>query len=504
MTLSLVICFGMWLLWLWNTIPAHFHQDEFITAYTSLTLPKLSTINWFQGYPDGWVAKFPILFHLFQKPFFALFGVNIQAIRISVYPYFIGICIFLYLIARFYFDKFYSVFVVLLYALFAPSLYLFSMGLHMISSTCFYLGSLYLGIKLIRNKQAITAFWLGVFLSLSYLTYTSSYVAAPIVLAIGIGAIYVYHSKLLARRLIYACGIFVIILFPFVIHALFHENYFVQRITQTNVYFGSWSDAPEKIRNGISPLDITVKQTTDAILSLYLPNIGGAGGYYFGKHSLLDGITSTIFTIGVIELVFLSCRKNLKALALLFSFGIPFITVFVLTTHPPFFQRLSVVYPLMTLIISVPLYGVLTRIIQKFYPDLCVSIFIILFAITNLIHTKTFIEKDNSIYPQYSRVLTEYLKQSIVPHTPIYIAAYPSFYLKPELTFRLQGLYPIVVGAKENILSYYSGNGAIIIFRLTQMEKKKLLLIYKNMQFLDTIVEYISLCVQPDASYIKL
>ncbi|HSH34896.1 hypothetical protein, partial [Schnuerera sp.] len=48
-----------------STLPYHYVQDEFITGYTSYTLPALSEIQWFAGYPapGEWIAGFPILYY---------------------------------------------------------------------------------------------------------------------------------------------------------------------------------------------------------------------------------------------------------------------------------------------------------------------------------------------------------------------------------------------------------------------------------------------------------
>src|SRR5688572_17291261 len=68
--------------------PAHFHYDEFITAYASLTLGPIGQIDWFAAYPpSGWVAKFPIPFFALQAPMLHLLGPSVEAVRISTWPY---------------------------------------------------------------------------------------------------------------------------------------------------------------------------------------------------------------------------------------------------------------------------------------------------------------------------------------------------------------------------------------------------------------------------------
>jgi hypothetical protein len=81
--------------------PAHFHYDEFITAYASLTLGSIERIDWFAAYPEtGWVARFPIPFFALQAPLLHLLGPSVEAVRISVWPYLVGTVIYLWLLAR--------------------------------------------------------------------------------------------------------------------------------------------------------------------------------------------------------------------------------------------------------------------------------------------------------------------------------------------------------------------------------------------------------------------
>ena len=49
-----------------ESFSTHYHQDEFITAYTSWTLPPVAHVDWFSAYPAVWVSQFPVLFHILQ------------------------------------------------------------------------------------------------------------------------------------------------------------------------------------------------------------------------------------------------------------------------------------------------------------------------------------------------------------------------------------------------------------------------------------------------------
>lgn len=403
-----------------SSIPSHFHQDEFITAYTSLSLPTVTKIDWFAAYPQVWVSQFPILFHVLQKPFFSLFGPSVWAVRISVWPYYVGILFFLYAIAKRIFPGSEKI-VIFLFIFFAPMLYLSSMGLHFISSTFFFIASLYFTI-------AYDAVLLGLFTALSYLTYTSSYVVGPIVL---LSALY------LRRKLLPVVVVVLVILLPFLAYAGFVNNFFVQRIDQVNALSGSWSDLPEKMKHGQSIVSLIFNQTGNALRSLIQPGIAGLGGYNFGKLALFEPVGFVLFILGF---------RFLKFFPIVLAIVFPFITNFVLSTQPPAFHRISLLYPLFALSMGV----VLAR--QK---RAVIIIVVSLFALSNLNHVRTMIDNDKTLYPQNSRLIAQYLLKNIPRGSTVSIAAFPAFHLGQELVFRTNNGYRFV--------SDYRGETLIIL-----------------------------------------
>lgn len=433
-----------------SSIPWHYHQDEFITAYTSWTLPSITKIDWFAAYPDVWVSQFPVLFHILQKPFFSLFGPSVWAVRISVWPYYLGILFFLYLLAKRIRPGSEKI-VSLLFIFFAPMLYLSSMGLHFISSTFFFIASLY--FLLFYN-----AVLLGLFTALSYLTYTSSYVTGPIVL---LSALY------LRRKLLPVVVVVLVILLPFLVYAAFVNNFFLQRIDQVNAISGSWSDIPQKMKSGASLVSLIASQITTALRSLIQPGIAGIGGYNFGKLALFEPLGFLLFLMGFPIVV-------KRSFVIVFAMFFTFLTNFILTTQPPAFHRISLLYPLFALSMGVVLYR------QK---RAVVILVVSLFALSNLNHVRTMIDNDKTLYPQNSRVIAQYLLKNVPRGSPVSIAAFAGFHLPQELVFRTNNGYRFV--------SDYHGE-TLILLNATQDTLSQLSKEYPNHRII-TELENISL-----------
>ena len=448
-----------------SSIPTHFHQDEFITAYASVTLPYFTEINWFSGYPVNWVARFPILFHILQWPFL-FFNTTVDAVRISIWPYLIATNIFTYLLAKTLWSRNFAVIALATQCVMAPTLYLFSMGLHFASSMCFYMGSLYFFTKLNESENRFIEFFLGVFVAFSYLTYTSSYVTAPVV--IGYTLIYVLttHKWNVALKLSRALLMTTLVLFPFLVYSLSIQNYFTERASQVNALWGSWSDSAKFLEQGNSPVQIILSQIGSATLSIIQPGVGGAGGYWFGKLALLDQITFVFFVLGIgLSIYKIARHKEFVLLLILFAFLIPFFVVFTLTSHPPNFQRLSVSYPIMAIIISLPIYTTFEFFNKKFMNVHYVLILLILLMLTftNLKHAEKMISKDSEMYPQNTRVIGEFINNQIPKKETIRIAAFESFHVGQELTFRTHNNYSIETNDAKNIIPFYNGDTLLII-----------------------------------------
>lgn len=444
-----------------SSIPTHYHQDEFITAYTSFTLPRVSAIDWFAAYPPVWVSQFPVLFHILQKPFFFLFRPFVWAIRISVWPYYLGILFFLYLLTKRLLPAAAKVTTVL-FVFFAPMIYLSSMGLHFISSTFFFVASLYWLIAFLQTPASRAAIALGISAALSYLTYTSSYVAAPVIVISTFAIVVIGKKYHILTKLIPAFMLFFIILLPFVVYAMWVNNFFVQRIDQVNAITGSWSDLPEKIKNGASIGSLMLNQVTTALRSLIEPGITGLGGYNFGSQALFEPLSFSLFVLGFSLILFYGLwKRQPEFLTIVIAIIIPFIADFILTTQPPAFHRIALLYPLFAFVMGIGLIKT-----AQFFPKqkaLILSFGIIALALMNLRHTQTMIDKDKTLYPQNSRLIAAYILKTVPLGSRIVIAAFPAFHLKQELVFRTNNAYRFDSEDSQAILTAYQGETLILL-----------------------------------------
>ena len=487
------ICIGgaiiihLFLLSVFASIPWHFHFDEFIVAYTSLTLPPLAQINWFGAYPPMWVAQFPLLFYIFQKPFL-LFGPSIWAVRISVWPYAIGILIYLYFLVKSMWSKQLARIAVLIFVFFAPELYITSTGLHFISSEFFYLAALTHFILFMKTKSTGHLFPLTLYIVVCYLTYTSSYAVVPVVL---ISALILVIWNRLERRLVLSSVakvlIAALILFlPFLLYHFLDTPFLTQRISQVNIVNGSWSTTADKLKSGMSMGAIVTKQAKDAFSSLIIPGIGGMGGYEYGHRALLTPMEGILFIVGCIMLFGMVLKKQWVFPV---SYGvlmmIPFITGFVLTTHPPPFHRISILYPWICIPIALAvdlIAGGIGRYTQT-KKDIYVVVLVIVTGIYSLVHVVGMIQGDK-IYTNWDSVrITRFIEQTVKPGLPILIGADNiNFHYFYELTFRFGIKRTVSIKGKDEAVNSFQGNGPLLLRSASDENITRILMRYPDIR----------------------
>lgn len=452
-------------LWAVGLNSNHFHRDEFIMAYTSYTLPAFFSIDWFAGYPDDWVAQYPILFHILQKPFLTLFGPSLGSIRFSIWPYCVGIIIYMYLLLKRVFSSQISSILVLLYIFWAPTLYFFSIGIHNASSTLFILGTLYHFTLLGRSDKRIHTVLSALYLACSFLTYTGSYIAIVIPAILIIQTTWRHRDTHTRTRILQALGITAVILAPFIMHALFVHNYFLDRFNAVNLYNGYWTNSMELRASGVPMLSILLESAITAFMSLFIPGIAGFGGYYFGFQALFTLLSISMFLIGVFAL--LSKKHSIHepnapyiiALVILtFIFG-PATTI-----QPPAVHRLSVIFPIITIIMSYGLFFIYRAFsrLSKSFGKVFFGLVCLAFFYFNAIHFRDMMTHDIQDYP-YTPELTNSLLSHVEPGSTLYIAGYFGFHLHKELFFRTHNSYAIQPGEWEYIQQIYNGEPLILV-----------------------------------------
>lgn len=406
------------IIWFLGRTETHYHPDELVTAYASWSLPRLTQIDWFGSYPKGWIAEFPVLFYILQKPFFVLFGPTMTAIKISVWPYVIISTVYLYFLTKTLCSVRLATIATIIFGFLAPHLYIASLGVHFSSSTAIFLAALYHWVRFLKTRRRNQAIITGVLCGLSFLTYTSSYITTPIVLITGLLRYGQTKEKKILWGVLHVGVLTGVILLPFVIRIqLGGYNFFVQRISQVVLLHGNLAG-----------------RAYEGIRALYLPGIGGFG-YHFGRLALLDPWSALLFFLGLLLLVGrLLVKKDRAAGFFLLCFFLPFITGYMLTNQPPAFHRLSLLYPLMAVFISLGIETFSNKSIILF-------LFVSMTVALNLRHAWKMVQNDAVMLPRISLPVAQVITRTIPPGSIIFVADNTESGIEQELLFLTNNAY---------------------------------------------------------------
>lgn len=407
--------------------PDRIHGDDLLTATFSQNYHPLTT-NFFSGIPEGteWVAKFPTPYFLFQKIFLRITGASVLTVKLSVIPYIAVVSVMTYLIGSLLLGSVAGAVAVFIYAFMAISIYHETLGLHFISSTAIYMVFFY---TILRAQKDAKTFWYaasGITCGLCYLSYTSSYIALPVLgLAIlGNRITKKPYSKWLAWAVIGAT----ITLAPYVVYAVTRDNYFGGRINQVSLLTGSWSAFRP---NAFSPVEIgtILGNNISVSLSSFIENgIGGHGGYTFNKQAFFHKTGFILFLAGL--LYALAKKRNISMLLAMLTVFLTYITGVVLTIPPPAYHRLTLAFPFIAVISAAPFS--LVSISRK--QSVAVALLILaVYAGTNIRYTQTAITPEALIE---DAAIIKYINTEY-PNRHIHVAAFPSFALGKFFPFFL-------------------------------------------------------------------
>lgn len=472
--INILMLLQLFLLQYFANFPFHYIQDEFIAAYISFHLPPLTNINWFSTFPidkTEWVNQFPILLFILQKPFLQVFGLSVESIRLSVWPYIILTILYLFLLAREYFSsRLFSFLTVAVFIFLAPNLYLSSLGVHFASSIFFILASLYYFILLQKNHEGKHAILCGIFSALGYLTYTSYYIVLPFLLMLL--SIESIKDKSLRpiRLLLPSLIILFVILLPFGVYALTKHNFFTQRANQVGFLQTTWSNTQGKLHSGQQFSELFKKNITTNIRSLYTDDLGGNNDYWFGHKALFNPLTFALLLIGCITALYKTfSEKRLIYSYPLFIVLIIFFFGMVLTIPAGAFHRTFLAFPFIAVLIAMSFnflsktLNLISRSALATQTILIVILFI--FLLTNFNSATEMIKKDVPISSlSDSLYINSYLKKHIPKGTSILISAFPSYHLQKELFFRTNNSYTFVTNYFPSLLPLLKQNPMILLY----------------------------------------
>jgi 4-amino-4-deoxy-L-arabinose transferase-like glycosyltransferase len=456
-----------------SSFPLHFVQDEFITGYASYELPAFHEIDWFAGYPpEGqFIAQFPILYFALQKPFLVLLGPSLEAIRVSTWPYHLLTVALVYLLGREVFGRRgWAAAAAVIYVLLAPNLYMAGYGTHNISSTCFFLASVYFATLMMRRNSRGYAVACGVTATLGYLTYTASYLTIPLLLLFVALVAAFQWSRRPFELFSIVLVIVVVGLLPFVSHAFSGHNYFLQRSDQVNSISAFWGEDGRGRQSDESAFRLFRDHVRLNIQSLYTPGIGGITDYWFGKQALFDRLTLALLLIGmaVATVGGLTRRRGLALLVVSVPLA-TFVFGMLLTLPAGGFHRTTLAFPFVALLIALALrfaFDLLRRVTdQRAAHVVSTSLLVGALALANLTSALTMVRAEEEISALLDSVpMTEFIEREIPPGSRIVIAAFGNYHLRQEIYIRTGGAYRVDVRPFEEALEG-AGASVIVIWR---------------------------------------
>ena len=417
-----------------NLDPDRMHTDEFLSSYFSAT-QDFAHSNFFGPIPNWyeWEAQFPSPYFFLQRVFFRLFGTSTLTLRLSVQIYVAIVSLMLFLIVREIFDQSSAFIAVVLYSFFAVSVYLETLGLHFISSTAIFAVFFYFALREYRTGETFHAALAGIACGLCFLTYYSSYLAFPMLFVFGVVHWLRARRWLVLQNFAVALAGMLLVLAPFVAFGMRSGNYVWHRTSQVSLLTGEWSNYREEIANGTrTPLSVIAENLVLSLKSFVQDEIGGHGGYDFGHRAFFDRFTLVLFLAGTLTGLVLLFRKT----ELLFVFaviGASFLGGMVLTIPPPAYHRISIAFPFLVILMTLPLALLLRiRLLPMSARYALVGGLLLVFACVN---QRQFAEAVIHDQPPDELRLSELLNQKF-DGRKVYVAAFDSFAFQKIFYFR--------------------------------------------------------------------
>jgi hypothetical protein len=451
-----------------QSFPFHYVQDEFITGYTSYTLPSITEIEWYRGYPGGgeWIAGFPILYYALQKPFIEVFGLSLETIRISTWPYHLLSAALVYLIGKEFFRcRIWAVVAAVIYVALAPNLYMAGYGMHNISSTVFFLAAFYAAVRMLRTDDRRWVIVTGLFTAMAYLTYTSSYLTLPLIgVLVGLSALFERSWQPLIRFGQVAV-IAVLALIPFIAHALTYDNYFLERGDQVNAFSSFYGR--DDVANPNAEL---LEHVWTNIQSLYTPGIGGVTDYWFGHQALFDQITLLFLFAGVGIAVVQGLRgRDAIALTAVVAVVATFVFGMLLTLPAGGFHRTSLAFPLIGLLITLTFQTIIEKLPWGRSRSLAAaagtSLLATLIILINVSTLRVMTSEDEEISGLTDSVpITAFIQEQIHENADVIISSFPNYHLERELIVRTGDAYDVRIEAFSDAIEH-AGDSVIVLFQ---------------------------------------
>jgi 4-amino-4-deoxy-L-arabinose transferase-like glycosyltransferase len=338
-----------------NMDPARMHTDEFITAYASAKHDFAHT-SFFGSIPEywEWQGQFPKPFFFLQRVFFAFFGASTLTLRLSVQIYVALVSVMLFLIVREILNWKAALVAVVLNSFFAVSVYMETLGFMFISSTAIFTVFFYFALREYRTGETFYAALAGIACGFCFLTYYSSYLALPMLVAFSAVRWLRERRLQVVRNFVVALFGMLVVTAPFLAFMIRSGNYVAPRTKQVALLTGEWSRYREAIAAGTrKPLSVIMENLTLSLKSFVQNDIGGHGGYDLGHLAFFDRFSLVLFLAGFLTGLVLAFRKT-ELIFVFLAIGAPFLTGMVLTIPPPAYHRFCIAFPFLVILMTLP------------------------------------------------------------------------------------------------------------------------------------------------------
>src|SRR3989338_2136506 len=454
------------------------HTDELITAYFSANFQLLKD-NFFAPVPfdsKEWVSQFPSLFFVLQRLFFSVFGTSIFSVKLSGMPYVFMTGVFLYLFVRRFWNSVIAVVSVVIYAFFPMSLYLDTLGLHFLVSTAVFIMFLYFELNTIlsKKKESKLSSVSGILLGFSFLFYSSSYIALLLFILFRAYQYVTIRHIWVLRQVLFAGFAALLVLLPFLVYMNRNHNFYLtQRFDQVNIINGEWSS---RNPGGVG------ENLLLSLQSLYTSGIGGHGGYNFGHLALFEPFSFVLLVLGFFVLL-LGWRVPVHAFVFI-TILLSFVTGMVFTIPPPAFHRFSVAFPLVVLVISLPL-GMVQHLFKKqaIYWSFIAVVLVLYVLRSESYFRKSVLSEENANVLRIAKFINDkYTGRNL------YIASFPGFAFEKIYYFSEGRKAPrIVTDYHDNLLkSFDKGKKYVYVIIFSDVFNEK----FKNIDPAGKIIQF--------------
>jgi len=402
------------------------HGDEILTATFSAAY-DLRRTDFFAPVPRDaaeWVSQFPAPFFVLQKLFFTLCGTSLATIKLSVLPYVVVASAFLFAIARELAGDRAALLAVAVHAIFGPSVYLETLGVHFVSSTAVFLAFFYYLLRERGGGAARDALLAGVLAGACYLFYLSSFLALPL----AVLAFFLRGSPPRERHVMRNLCLFILgvaaVLAPFAARAARVPSDYFHRFAQVALLGGEWSTyRPGGGGARVPAWRAATQNLRLSLRSLHSGGIGGHGGYDFGRQALLEPLALALAVGGALRAAWLA-RSRPEWFLVFVTIVASFTAGMALTIPPPAFHRFSIAFPFLALLIALPLDALATSSIGSREARWVAGALVAgaLLITQHAYFLRAVLPEADAEPLRLARFL-----DARFPDRPIYVAAYPSF-----------------------------------------------------------------------------